>query len=689
MKKFFLLIMTLSMITACSNSNRTAPGKTNNGETTGTTNYTIDRFADIEILRYDVPGFEYLSLQQKRLLYHLSEAALMGRDIQFDQNNRYNLAIRRALEVISEKYVGDRSDEQFKALATYLKRVWFAGGIHHHYAEDKFEPGFTKEFFAVSIRRIDPSHLPLRKGQSVDQWLAEITPVIFDPSVMPKRTVQSGEGDILRQSANNYYEAGITQKEAEAFYAGMKNPNDKTPVSFGLNSRLVKEDGRLKEKVWKVGGLYGEAIGKIIQELQKAASFAENDRQKAVIGKLVEYYTTGDLKTFDAYAVLWVQDVNSEVDFVNGFTETYGDPLGLKASWEATVNFINKEATKRTKIISDNAGWFEANSPTDPRFRKTAVTGVTAKVITVVMLGGDCYPSTPIGINLPNSNWIRERYGSKSVTIENITEAYDKASSQGGGVGDEFIWSEAERERKKKYGFITDNLHTDLHECVGHASGVILPGVDPDALGAYGSTLEEARADLFALYFLADRKLPELGLLDDAEAYKTEYYSYMMNGLMTQLVRIQPGKNVEEAHMRNRQMIAKWVYEKGRPDNVVSYEKRDGKTYVAVNDYEKLRSLFGTLLAEVQRIKSEGDYNAGRQLVENYGVKVDPALHDEILRRYASLHLAPYKGFVNPVMKEVKNDRGEVVDITLDYSEGYTEQMLRYGKNYSFLPTYN
>jgi dipeptidyl-peptidase-3 len=650
--------------------------------------YTVDRFADIEVLRYDVPGFESLSLQQKRLLYHLSEAALMGRDILFDQNNRYNLAIRRALEAICEEYDGDREEAQFKALETYLKCVWFANGIHHHYAEDKFEPGFTAEFFTGCVAGIAPSRLPLRDGQSVEQWLAEITPVIFDPAVMPKRTVQSGDGDFLLLSANHYYEGGVTQKEAEAFYAGMKDPNDRTPVSYGLNSRLSKENGQLKEKVWKVGGLYTEAIEKITDELQKAVPFAENAAQKAVIEKLVEYYKTGDLKTFDAYAILWVQDVNSDIDFINGFTETYGDPLGMKASWESTVNFINREATKRTRIISDNAGWFEENSPTDPRFKKKEVNGVTAKVITVAMLGGDCYPATPIGINLPNSNWIREQYGSKSVTIENITEAYDKAS-QGSGFSEEFVGSETERERIKKYGFVTDNLHTDLHECLGHGSGVILPGVDPDGLGAYSSTLEEARADLFALYFLADKKLLELGLLDDAEAYKAEYYKYMMNGLMTQLVRIQPGKNVEEAHMRNRQLIAKWVYEKGRDGHAVSFEKRDGKTYVAVNDYEKLRELFGALLAEVQRIKSEGDFNAGRRLVEDYGVKVDPVLHGEILERYRRLHLAPYKGFVNPVMKEVKNDRGEVTDITLDYTEGYTEQMLRYGRNYSFLPTYN
>lgn len=679
--------MTALMITSCANNGNKASNE-NATANTEKTNCTVDRFADIEVLRYEVPGFESLTLRQKQLLYHLSEAALMGRDILFDQNNRYNLAIRRTLETIYLEYQGDRDDQQFKALETYLKRVWFANGIHHHYAEDKFEPGFTKEFFIACIDRIDRSRLPLRKGQSIEQWLEEIAPVIFDHNIMPKRTIQSGDKDILLASANNYYEGGVTQKEAADFYAKMKEPGDKTPISFGLNSRLSKENGQLKEKVWKVGGLYTEAIEKIVSELEKAVPFAENEAQKAVIEKLVEYYHTGDLRTFDAYAILWVQDVNSDIDFVNGFTETYGDPLGMKASWEATVNFINKEATKRTKIISDNARWFEENSPTDPRFKKKEVKGVSAKVITVTMLGGDCYPATPIGINLPNSNWIREQYGSKSVTIENITEAYDKAS-QGNGFSEEFAWSDAERELMKKYGFTTDNLHTDLHECLGHGSGIILPGIDPDGLGAYSSTLEEARADLFALYYLADKKLIELGLLNDADAYKSEYYEFMMNGLMTQLARIQPGKNIEEAHMRNRQLIARWVYEKGKPDHVVSFEKRDDKTYVVINDYEKLHTLFGELLAEVQRIKSEGDFDAGKLLVENYGVKVDRTLHDEVLARYARLNLAPYKGFVNPVMKIVKNENGEVTNIVIDYTEGYMEQMLRYSEKYSFLPTYN
>ena len=660
-------------------------------EKTDEFNYVVDQFADLQILRYQVPGFEELSLQQKQLIYHLSEAALMGRDILFDQNNRYNLAIRRTLEAIHRTYEGDKEDANYKAFEVYLKRVWFSNGIHHHYAEDKFIPAFTVEFFVDCVAKVDdfnPLLLPLGGGQTPDEWLDEILPVIFDPAVMPKRTVQSGDHDLIQASANNYYGEGVTQKEVEAFYAQMKDPKDKTPVSYGLNSRLVKENGKLVEKVWKVGGLYTEAIEQIVKELQKALPYTENEAQKAVIETLIEYYQTGDLKTFDAYAILWVKDLASEVDFINGFTETYGDPLGMKASWESTVNFINKEATKRTKIISDNAQWFEDHSPVDNRFKKKEVKGVSAKVITVTMLGGDCFPATPIGINLPNSNWIRQDYGSKSVTIENITEAYNKAS-QGSGLGKEFIWSDAERDLIKQYGFITGNLHTDLHECLGHGSGIILPGVDPDGLKAYSSTLEEARADLFGLYYMADKKLLELGIIPSADAYKAEYYNYMMNGLMTQLVRIELGKNVEEAHMRNRQLIAKWVYEKGKADHVVEMKQRDGKTYVVINDYEKLRALFGTLLAEVQRIKSEGDYEAGKTLVEDYAVKVEPTLHAEVLERYAKLNLAPYRGFVNPVMKEVKDDNYEVIDIVLDYTEGYMEQMLRYSNDYSHLHSYN
>lgn len=650
--------------------------------------YVADQFADIEVLRYQVPGFADLSLQQKCLLFHLSEAALMGRDILFDQNNRYNLAIRRSLEAIILHYQGDRDDPQFKALTTYLKRIWFANGIHHHYAEDKFKPGFTADFFAACIQQIDPGTLPLRNGQTVDAWLSEITPVIFQPDIMAKRTVQQADIDPVMASSNNYYEGNITQEEVERFYAGIKKTNDPTPVSYGLNSRLVKKNGQLTEAVWKVGGLYTEAIEPIVAELEKAVRFAENDRQKAVIETLIDYYRTGNLQTFDAYSVLWVSDTQSEIDFINGFTETYGDPLGMRASWESTVNFINKEATKRTQIISENAQWFEDHSPTDPRFKKKEVKGVSAKVITVTMLGGDCYPATPIGINLPNADWIRRDHGSKSVTIENITQAYDNAS-QGNGFNEAFVWSDTEREIIKKYGFMTDNLHTDLHECLGHGSGITLPHVDADALKMHSATLEEARADLFALYYLADEKLIELGLLPDADAYKSEYYKFMMNGLMTQLVRIEAGKSIEEAHMRNRQLIARWVYEHGKENNVIELKKRDGKTFVVINNYSTLRLLFGKLLAEVQRIKSEGDFEAGKQLVESYGINVDPTLHAEVLSRYAELNLAPYKGFINPVMNPVRNNRGEITDIQLDYSEGYTQQMLRYSRSYSFLPTYN
>ena len=676
-----LSLMTAVAMTACT-------GQADKGSSKAF-NYMVDKFADLEILRYQVPGFESLSLKQKQLLYHLSEAALMGRDILFDQNGRYNLAIRRTLEAIYTDYKGDRENPEFKALETYLKRVWFSSGIHHHYALDKFQPEFSAEFFMNCLHQVDASKLPLQKGENVDQLLAKLARVMFDPSVMPKRSVQSGDADLILASSNNYYGGGINQQEVEAFYTQMKQGQDTiAPISYGLNSRLVKENGEVKEQVWKVGGLYGEAIEHIVTELQAAIPFAENDAQKAIIEKLIAYYETGDLKTFDAYSILWVEDTASEVDFVNGFIETYGDPLGMKASWESTVNFINKEATTRTKIISDNAQWFEDHSPVDARFKKEEVKGVSAKVITVAMLGGDCYPATPIGINLPNADWIRRDHGSKSVTIENITEAYDKAA-QGNGFGEEFIWSDTERTLIKQYGFQSDNLHTDLHECLGHGSGKLLPGTDPDALKAYSSTLEEARADLFALYYMADAKITELGLLPNEEAYKAAYYKYIMNGLMTQLVRIELGKDVTEAHMRNRQLIAKWAYEQGKADKVIEIAERDGKHYIVVNDYAKLRELFGKLLAEVQRIKSEGDYAAGKALVENYGVKVDPTLHKEILERYTKLNLAPYKGFVNPQMKEVKNAKGEVTDIVLDYSEGYAEQMLRYSRDYSFLPTYN
>jgi len=647
--------------------------------------YIVDQFADLQILRYQVPGFENLSLRQKQLLYHLSEAALMGRDILFDQNGRHNLVIRRTLEAVYQYGTVDKSSADYQAFEVYLKRVWFANGIHHHYGEDKFIPGFSEAFFDAAVRSVDVSLLPLKAGETVDTLLARLKPVIFDPTVMPKRTVQSGDTDWIQASANNYYGEDVTQAEVEAFYGKMKAEGDnRCPLSYGLNSRLEKENGQLVERVWKVGGLYSEAIERIVAELEKAAAFAENEKQRQIIATLIDYYRTGDLRTFDAYSILWVEDTDSQVDFVNGFIETYGDALGLKASWESTVNFRNEEATRRTQTISENAQWFEDHSPVDQRFKKERVKGVSAKVITVTMLGGDCYPSTPIGINLPNADWIRRDHGSKSVTIENIMEAYDKAS-QGSGFSDEFVWSDEERNRIKTYGFLTDMLHTDLHECLGHGSGQLLPDTDPDALKAYASTLEEARADLFGLYYLADPKMQELGLVPDGEAFKAEYYKYMMNGLLTQLVRIEEGKDVEEAHMRNRQLIARWVFEQGAADKVVELKKRDGKTFVVINDYQQLRALFGKLLAEVQRIKSEGDYDAGRSLVENYGVKIDPVLHHEIRERYVRLHLSPYKGFVNPIMREVKDDSGHVTDITLDYTEGYAEQMLRYSRDYSYL----
>ncbi|MDR1645534.1 MAG: dipeptidyl peptidase 3 [Tannerellaceae bacterium] len=639
-----------------------------------TFDYAVDRFADIQILRYRAPGFDTLSLKQKQLIYHLSEAALMGRDILFDQKCRYNLAIRHTLEAVYTHYAGDRENKNFQSLETYLKRIWFSNGIHHHYGNEKFAPGFPAEYLDALLRSISPSALPLRKEETIDDLIGKLFPVIFHPDVLPRD--------------NNYYAGGITPQEAENFYAQQKDPADPTPISYGLNSRLEKQaGGRIAENVWKTGGLYTEALEPIVAELKEALPYAENKTQENIIRHLIRYYETGNLRTFDAYNILWVQDTVSEVDFVNGFIETYGDPLGIKASWESTVNFIDKEATRRTEIISTNAQWFEDHSPVDERFRKKEVKGVSAKVITVVMLGGDCYPATPIGINLPNADWIRRDHGSKSVTIENITHAYDQAS-QGNGFNEEFVWSDAELESIRRYGFLTNNLHTDLHECLGHGSGILLAGVDPDALKSHSSTLEETRADLFGLYYMADNQMTRLGLLPDPEAYKAEYYQYIMNGLLTQLVRIEPGKDIEEAHMRNRQLIARWAYEHGQDEQVIELKKRNNKTYVVINDYPRLRTLFATLLAEVQRIKSEGDYQAGKRLVETYAIKVDPALHAEIRERYAALKLSPYRGFVNPVMKVTKNSQGETVDIHLDYTESYTGQMLRYSRNYSFLPAY-
>lgn len=640
-----------------------------------------EQFADIQILRYHVPGFEELTLKQKELVYYLSQAALEGRDILFDQNGKYNLAIRRTLETIYTDYAGDRMEPDFVNLETYLKRVWFSNGIHHHYGSGKFVPGFTPQFLKKAMLGVDAAKLPLAPGQTAGQLFDELEPVIFDPTVMPKRVNQADGEDLVLTSACNYYD-GVTQQEAEAFYGALKDATDETPVSYGLNSRLVKKEGKVYEQIWKVGGLYTQVLEKIVFWLRRAEAVAENEAQKAVIGKLIDYYETGDLKTFDEYAILWVKDGESRVDFINGFTETYGDPLGMKASWEAIVNFKDMEATRRTELISGNAQWFEDHSPVDGRFKKEKVKGVSAKVITAAILGGDLYPATAIGINLPNSNWIRSRHGSKSVTIGNITDAYNKAA-RGNGFNDEFVYSDVEKQLIDKYGDLTGELHTDLHECLGHGSGKLLPGVDPDALKAYGSTIEEARADLFGLYYVADPKLHELGLLPDGEAYKAEYYTFLMNGLMTQLVRIEPGNDIEEAHMRNRQLIARWVYEKGAADKVVEMVKKDGKTYVVVNDYPKLRHLFGELLAEVQRIKSTGDFEAARSLVETYAVKVDPALHAEVLARYARLNLAPYKGFVNPRYEAVKDESGKITDIKVMYDEGYAEQMLRYSREYS------
>lgn len=649
--------------------------------------YTVEQFADLQILRYRVPGFENLSLQQKELVYYLTEAALQGRDILFDQNGKYNLRIRRTLEAIYTGYKGDKNTPDFKAMEVYLKRVWFSNGIHHHYGSEKFVPGFAPEFFKEAVLSVDASTLPLAEGQTAEQLCDELSLVIFDPAVMPKRVNQAAGEDLVLTSACNYYD-GVTQKEAEDFYNAMKDPKDETPVSYGLNSRLVKENGKIQEKIWKVGGLYGQAIDKIVYWLKKAEGVAENPEQKAVIAELIKFYETGDLKTFDEYAILWVKDLNSLVDFVNGFTESYGDPLGMKASWESLVNFKDMEATHRTEIISGNAQWFEDHSPVDKQFKKDEVKGVSAKVITAAILAGDLYPATAIGINLPNSNWIRSHHGSKSVTIGNITDAYNKAA-HGNGFNEEFVYSDAELQLIDKYADLTGELHTDLHECLGHGSGKLLPGVDPDALKAYGSTIEEARADLFGLYYVADPKLVELGLTPNADAYKAEYYTYLMNGLMTQLVRIEPGNNVEEAHMRNRQLIARWVFEKGAADKVVELVKKDGKTYVVVNDYEKLRELFGELLSEIQRIKSTGDYQGAHDLVENYAVKVDPALHAEVLERYKKLNLAPYKGFVNPKYEAVVDAAGKITDVKVTYDEGYAEQMLRYSKDYSNLPSIN
>ncbi len=671
---FFILLLYITILSA----EEKMPNQTT---VMNTPNYIVDQFADVQILRYEVPGFEDLSLQEKKLIYFLSEASLKGRDILFDQNFKHNLLIRNTLEAIYTSYdLKRRNTKDFKAFEVYLKRVLFSNGIHHHYGMEKFKPEFSTSFLVEAIAMTPTDKLPLKEGEIKNNLINTLLSVMFDSSVAAKRVNQAEGEDLILTSANNYYD-GVNQVEVEAFYDKMRDPKDATPLSYGLNSRLVKnEKGEVFEEIYKLGGKYSEQIQQIIYWLSKAEGVAENSTQKKIISSLIEFYETGDLKTFDEYSILWVKDDKSKIDFLNGFIETYGDPLGMKASWEAIVNFKNDEATKRTDIISENAQWFEDHSPINPLFRKKKVKGVSAKVITVAMLGGDCYPYTPIGINLPNANWIRQQYGSKSVTIENVTDAYEKAS-QGNGFNEEFIYGEEEIARKLKYGSITSNLHTDLHECLGHGSGQMLPGVSQEELKAYGATIEEARADLFALYYMGDEKLVDLGLLPTNNAYKAEYYSYMMNGLMTQLVRINPGDNIEESHMRNRQMIAKWVYKKGQKDTIVELVNKDGKTFVKVNDYKALRTLFGQLLSEVQRVKSEGDYEGAKSLVENYAVKVDAKLHTEVLERYKKLNLAPYKGFVNPLYIPIYNDKQEIVDIEIRYTDGFIDQHLRYDKH--------
>lgn len=636
-------------------------------------NYVVDRFADIEVLRYKVPDFEKLTPRQKALVYYLTEAAIAGRDILWDQNGKYNLPIRQLIENVYTNYSGNKESRQYKALEKYLKQIWFGNGIHHHYSMDKFVPEFDETFL-----RYEVSKLPADKQPAGLDMLCK---VIFDPAVLAKRVNQAEGEDLIVTSANNLYE-GVTQKQVEDYYNALKDTTVVNPISYGLNTRVAMIDGKVTEQTYRIGGMYSDAIERIVANLKAAREYAENDKQAGVIDKLIEYYTTGDLATFDDYSIQWVEDTDSQVDFINGFIESYGDPLGMTGAWESIVNFKNVEASHRTEALSSNAKWFEDHSPVDPRFRKDEVKGVTAKVITAAILAGDAYPATPIGINLPNANWIRAAHGSKSVTLENITQAYDEAS-HGSGFNEEFVIDEPTRKLLDDYLFITDNLHTDLHECLGHGSGRLLPGVDPDALKAHGSTLEETRADLFALYYLADPKLLELGLLDNPDAYKAEYYKYILNGLMTQLMRIEPGKDVEEAHMRNRKLIAEWAYEHGRKDNVIEMVDIDGKTFIKINDYKRLRELFGELLGEIQRIKSEGDYEAGRDLVEKYAVKVDPKLHKEVLDRYAHLNIAPYKGFVNPAYTPVFDADGNITDVTIDYTETYIPQMLRYSRDYS------
>ena len=643
--------------------------------------YSGERFADIQMLRYRLNGFDELPLQKKKYIYYLSEATLAGRDITTDQFGFYNLRIRKTLEAIYQHYDGDRADAEFQAMETYLKQVWFSNGIYHHYGCGKFTPGFTERFFRQALSSISPSLLPLADGETAESLLDILVPVIFNPDILPKRVNKAEGADLVLTSACNYY-VGVSQAEVEEYYGKLKEQAGERPPSFGLNSRLVKTDGVLREEFWTANGLYSPAIRHIIGCLRKAADHAENEQQRHVIALLISYYETGDLHTFDEYSIQWLKEQEGMVDFINGFIEVYGDPLGIKASWEGIVEYKDLEATRRTRAISDNAQWFEDHSPVDPRFRKSTVRGVTANVVCAAMLGGDEYPSTAIGINLPNADWIRAEHGSKSVTIGNITEAYNKAA-HGNGMLEEFVIDRETLDIINQYGDLCDELHTDLHECLGHGSGQLLPGVSADALRAYGNTIEEARADLYGLYYIADQKLVDLGLLPDAGAYRAHYYTYMLNGLMTQLVRIKEGDVIEEAHMRNRALIARWVY--AHSDGAVRMVRREGKTYVQITDYPRLRSLFATLLAEVQRIKSEGDYDAARNLVETYGIAIDAQLHSEVLSRYRLLDIAPYKGFLNPWLKPVIGADGEISDIVPDYTETYHEQMLRYSRDYGFL----
>ena len=645
-------------------------------------NYRDERFADLQLLRYQLTGFEKLVPKQKELIYYLSKATLYGRDITFDQFGKYNLRIRKMMEVVfTDRNINHDTDE-FRAVEVYLKRIWFSNGIYHHYGCEKMVPGFSSDYFREQLQKVDARRLPLRAGETLDEMCDELFPVMFDPQVLPKRVNKADGEDLIQTSACHFYE-GVTQAEAEAFYDEMKKnePAKDTPPSFGLNSTLVKENGEIKELVWSANGHYANAIRHIVYWLRKAAEVAENEQQKKVIELLISYYESGNLQTFNEYCIEWLKEHNSTIDFINGFIEVYGDPLGLKGSWEGLVEYIDETATQRTRTISSNAQWFEDHSPVDPRFRKPVVKGVSANVICAAMLGGDEYPSTAIGINLPNADWIRAEYGSKSITISNITDAYNKAA-HGNGFREEFVIDQKTLDLIGKYGDVCDDLHTDLHECLGHGSGRLLPGVDPDALKAYGNTIEEARADLFGLYYIADPKLVELGLTPDMEAFKSQYYTYMMNGLMTQLIRITPGNQIEEAHMRNRALIAHWCLENG---DAVRLIKRDGKTFVEVIDYDGLRQLFACLLAEVQRIKSEGDFEAARQLVERYAVQVDAELHQEVLERYRRLDLAPYKGFINPMMLPVYDQNGQMVDVQLYYGESYAHQMLRYSTEYGTL----